>query len=88
MASRTEHLAIGSPVELGHNEMAGLVDSGILTLTVQGMQLTAQKAAGSVPELIEVRSHSGYELTVDRIEGGTWYMEVTKQGDISWGDDQ
>lgn len=72
-------LELGDQVEFSQTEMDALVQSDILSLHVQDMQLTAQKAAGSVPELIEVKSSSGYELKVHKVEGGTWHMEVTKE---------
>lgn len=72
-------LAIGDKVQFEQAAMNALVGSDILTLTVQGMTLTAQKASGSVPELIEVVASSGIELKVLSIEDGEWTMEVIKE---------
>lgn len=72
-------LHTGDICRFTQSEMNALASSQILELKVQGMQLTAQKAAGSVPELIKVKSHSGIELKVLDIEDGIWTMEVVKE---------
>lgn len=70
---------IGDVIRFCQREMNALVNSGIIKLQVQDMELTAQKAADSIPELIEVRAHSGIELKVLDIEDGTWTLEVVKE---------
>lgn len=71
-------LQTGTKLEMTQRTLDSLYECSILGFEVQGMHLSAQKAAGSIPELIKVRAMSGVELKVIAIADGIWQLEVTR----------
>lgn len=76
-------MEVGHQLSFSQAEVIGLVNSGILTVTLNGAPITEEwifrNLRPEATDQMHVRSSSGYELKVLKIEEGQWELEVTSK---------